>query len=563
MYNRIVKQRIHKGARDLWLPGLVVLLGWSISGLSWDVLVLDRQADLIASVQETAEDSADALAQRLTAQLTALEGLADLWALSERRSTQDWLSDAQLRIETRNGLSALAWFDPDTPAESQRAVGEMNRVAGLPSRVVDQLPTRSSPLVLGPERDDAGAYAYRILVPVKTIRGHVGTLVARVDVEGFLAPLLQARARGYAIGIDWNGERIYTRGRPTTRTDADWWHAETTVLLPVDGPTDGQAIDAAPGTWRVQHRPTDALADARLTMIPNYLLAAGLIVSLLLAAILHQWRLVSRQARFLEIGNRALEERGEGLQQLNAELERRVADRTERLEDAINELKAFNYSVSHDLRSPLGAVLNLAAILEEEYADRPLDAQGKELLVRIQRAATRATTLLEDLLQLSHTGQAVLSIEPIDTTALAREMFAQARAAEEEPDVELVLEPLPEVRADRTLLSVVFANLFSNAMKYSRGCEKRRVTVKGGIESDECVFEVADNGRGFDMRFAGKLFGLFERLHGDDEIEGTGVGLAMVARIVKRHGGRVWADGEVGEGARFGFSIRRTEGDES
>jgi len=140
-------------------------------------------------------------------------------------------------------------------------------------------------------------------------------------------------------------------------------------------------------------------------------------------------------------------------------------------------------------------------------------------------------------------------------TALARETFAQARAAEDDGEVEIVIAPLPDATGDRTLLGDVFANLFSNALKYSRGQEKRRITVAGRVEDGECVYQVTDNGAGFDMRFADKLFGLFERLHRGDEIEGTGVGLAMVGRIVKRHGGRVGAEGEPGRGARFWFAL--------
>jgi light-regulated signal transduction histidine kinase (bacteriophytochrome) len=151
-------------------------------------------------------------------------------------------------------------------------------------------------------------------------------------------------------------------------------------------------------------------------------------------------------------------------------------------------------------------------------------------------------------------------MEHIDMLALAREAAAQARAAEQRAseDVEFIFEALPDAVGDRALLSNVFVNLFSNALKYAkpaRECEKPRVVVTGAVEDGECLYHVADNGRGFDMRFSDKLFVLFERLHSQDEIEGTGVGLAMVARIVKRHGGRVWAKGSVGEGARFSFAL--------
>jgi light-regulated signal transduction histidine kinase (bacteriophytochrome) len=231
-----------------------------------------------------------------------------------------------------------------------------------------------------------------------------------------------------------------------------------------------------------------------------------------------------------------------------------VAARTEELEDVVAELEAFNYSVSHDLRSPLGAILNFTAILEEDHGEA-LGSEGGALLARIRRSAVRATSLLEDLLRLSRAGRDAACFERVDMEALARETFAQVCAARADIDVELVVEPLPEAIGDRSLLGEVFANLFGNALKYSRDVEKRRVAVTGRREADQNVYEVSDNGIGFEMRFAEKLFGLFERLHSVDEIEGTGVGLAIVARIVKRHGGRVWAEGHPGRGARFAFSI--------
>ena len=152
-----------------------------------------------------------------------------------------------------------------------------------------------------------------------------------------------------------------------------------------------------------------------------------------------------------------------------------------------------------------------------------------------------------------------MDVSRVDMKALAQQSFAQSSAAQMDEDVELVLGDLPSVIGDEALLGAVFANLFSNALKYSRGCEKRTISVTGSTGDGECIFDVEDNGHGFDMRFESKLFALFERLHGDDDIEGTGLGLALVSRIVKRHGGRVWAHGEVGKGARFSFSLPSEE----
>jgi signal transduction histidine kinase len=361
-------------------------------------------------------------------------------------------------------------------------------------------------------------------------------LVARCEIRPVLAEALRARARGYALSVFWDGTEIFGRGTPSADPWQRWWRIESTVALPLGG------------SWKVVHRPTPELAAARLTPIPHYLLAAGILLSIALAVAAHQLRVIVRQSRFLGASNRALEERGE-------ELETKVAERTHELEDAISELEAFNYSVSHDLRSPLGAIMNFATILEEDYRERPLDADGVEILARIRRSALRATALLEDLLQLSQAGRAALTLERVDMTSLARDTFAQVRAAEDDADIDFVVHPLPDAVGDRTLLGNVFANLFSNALKYSRACDRRRIAVSGRNDGSECIYEVADNGQGFDMRFVEKLFGLFERLHSAEDVEGTGLGLALVARIVKRHGGRVWAEGKPGEGARFGFAL--------
>ena len=304
----------------------------------------------------------------------------------------------------------------------------------------------------------------------------------------------------------------------------------------------------------------------RLDSSPHLLFAGGLLLSAAGALIAHQLQLAGRRKRDLVAVKQAFGARvreaseSEAVQRrLSEELERRVAARTRELERAMSELEAFNYSVSHDLRSPLGAILNFVAILEEDHRHR-LERGGAEVLGRIRGSTERALALLEGLLDLSRATRAKLELEDLDMAAVAREAFGHARVARGDSDVELVLGPLPPARADRALIADVLANLFDNALKYSRGCEKRRVEVSGRADGAEVVYSVADNGVGFDARFAGKLFGVFERLHPREQFEGTGVGLALVARIVHRHGGRVWAEGLPDQGACFFFSLPRAGG---
>lgn len=235
------------------------------------------------------------------------------------------------------------------------------------------------------------------------------------------------------------------------------------------------------------------------------------------------------------------------LSQLARTLEARVGERTA-------ELEALTQAFSHDLKSPLGAIVNFTAILELDHRER-WDSDTFEILARIRRSATRATALLDGLARLSRVSRAALDAELLDMHELARRAFARARAPEGNREVEFVLEALPDARGDRALVTEALCLLFENALKYTHGREKRRVLVRGSEAAGECVYEVSDNGQGFDMQYADKLFGLFERLHASPEISGNGVGLALVRKIVQRHGGRVWAESAIDAGSRFSFTL--------
>ena len=284
-----------------------------------------------------------------------------------------------------------------------------------------------------------------------------------------------------------------------------------------------------------------------LTPSPAYLLAGGLALAATLGLLTWQLCISYLRARALADGKRTLEASAGELRRLNEMLEARVAERTA-------ELETLTHSFSHDLKSPLGALLNFSAILEEDHRDR-LDADGRDILMRIRRSATRATQLLDGLLRLDRARLAALDFREIDMKELAARAFEQVQSATGDRDVELVLEPLPNARGDHFLVADVLVNLFDNALKFSRGREKRCVTVRGRRAGAECVYEIADNGQGFDMQYATKLFGVFERLHATPEIPGVGVGLALVKKIIQRHGGRVWGEGEIDGGARFSFTL--------
>lgn len=242
--------------------------------------------------------------------------------------------------------------------------------------------------------------------------------------------------------------------------------------------------------------------------------------------------------------------------QLNSELEGRVAKRTAQLEAANKELEAFSYSVSHDLRAPLRAIDGFSQALEEDYG-AGLPEEGRGYLETIRSETQRMGNLIDDLLSFSRLSRAPLECLPMDTAALVRSVVRDLQTEYWERKIEVGIGELPPCDGDIALMKQVWINLLSNALKYTRKREKPVIEVGSRVsEGGETVYFVKDNGAGFDMRYVHKLFGVFQRLHRAEDYEGTGVGLAIVQRIIHRHGGRVWAEGAVNEGATFSFTLK-------
>ena len=248
------------------------------------------------------------------------------------------------------------------------------------------------------------------------------------------------------------------------------------------------------------------------------------------------------------------------LRRLNAELEERVTERTEQLAAANKELESFSYSVSHDLRAPVRAIVGFSKLLAEHH-EEALDDEAKRKLGIVRSEAARMGTLIDDLLAFSRLGRQSLQMRSVEMEELVRLNFEQLKLQQPEAHHELKLGHLPPANGDRSLLAQVWINLLSNAMKFSAKKEKPTIEVNAISDAKEHTYFVRDNGAGFDPRYAAKLFGVFQRLHDQTDFPGTGVGLALVHRIITRHGGRVWAEGEPGQGATFYFTLPRSAND--
>jgi PAS domain S-box-containing protein len=237
----------------------------------------------------------------------------------------------------------------------------------------------------------------------------------------------------------------------------------------------------------------------------------------------------------------------EKIRQLNVELEQRVSDRTA-------ELEAFSYSVSHDLRAPVRAIGGFARMVQQDYGAQ-IPAEACRKLGRIHENAMKMGQLIDGLLTFSRLGRQSLNRRKVLPSPIVQRVLEELQAEQTNRRVEIAAADLPACQADPTLLQQVFANLISNAFKYTRQRDPAVIQIGSRDEKGQCVYFIKDNGAGFEMKYAHKLFGVFQRLHGADQFEGTGVGLAIVQRIIHRHGGRVWAEAELEKGAIFSFTL--------
>jgi len=250
----------------------------------------------------------------------------------------------------------------------------------------------------------------------------------------------------------------------------------------------------------------------------------------------------------------ALKQAEDAMRRFNTELEQRVADRTAQLETSNRELESFSYSVSHDLRTPVRAIDGFSLAVLEDFGPQ-LPAEGRRYLQIIRRSAQNMGELIDALLAFAQLKRQDLTKRPIDTHPLVSTVLAELGAPWPDRVVEVRLEALPPSFGDPTLVKQIWVNLLSNALKYTRKKEKAEIEIGCTKVHGVDAFFVRDNGTGFDPRHADKLFGVFQRLHRAEDYEGTGVGLALMHRIVDRHGGRVWADAAVDRGATFSFTL--------
>lgn len=399
---------------------------------------------------------------------------------------------------------------------------------------------------------------FAIAVPIKGDAGAViGILVLQTDLEEFFtwAMEIEIGPGGFVYVVDSKGQLAFHPEYPAQGEIISFLEvpAVQRVLLgkskvevtynPIEKERRVSAYVPVEFGWGViAQQPVETAFEFKYTQMNRILIGYALILlfcTLVLWLAIH----VLRQRRQAKEDQRVM-----------AVLEHRVAERTEQLEATNKELESFSYSVSHDLRSPLRAVEGFSLILEEDYGSK-LDTEGQRLLGVVKDNAKRMSMLIDDLLSFSRLGRQAIKPVEINMDELVKEVSEEVLSHTETKHPKLVTHPLPNARADRALLRQVWLNLLSNAVKYSSACAEPIIELGGHINGTEIIYFVKDNGAGFDMQYYDKLFMVFQRLHRAEDYSGTGIGLAIVHRVITRHGGRVWAESKVNEGATFYFTL--------
>lgn len=548
-------------------PALLGLAAAVLGVVLWQALLEERRGRIREAAAAVADAAAVGLETRVEDRITALRGLSVPLGPQGSESAAAWQHGAEMLVAGGPGLRAVAWLPHGEGAGEPRLVRGA-AVRGWSARALlaaarEAAAAGSAGALFGPLRPDpedaaedsgealgAGA-AWGVALPVHDDAGaRAGTLVGMAAfAETFPFSELLERS-GYALSLRWDGHDILRSGEPAAG-DLAWWIQRRTVEL------------SGGARWTLALAPTERLVASHAPSLPAFVLAGAILVALLIAAVTYEVQVARERGQELERANRSLEEevaerlRADAeIRRLNRDLESRVAARTAALDEAIADLEAFNYSVSHDLKSPIGAILNFATVLEEDCGDA-LDESGRHYLARIAATAENALGMMEGLLAFARLGQERIERSGIDLAKLARGVFEELAGESDVSRIRFRVDEMPPAFADPSMMRIVLRNLIGNAMKFTRGEESPEIRVGGRREDEENVYFVEDNGVGFDMRFARKLFGVFERLHARDAYGGYGVGLAIVARILRHHGGRVWARAALGEGATFFFALPR------
>ena len=526
---------MQRSSRIWLLPTVIAVFAAATVVVLWYAIRADHERRVANVAEATSYATRSELARRLIIQYQSLRALAELWVSSSADTGSAVGAETPLGLIRFEGVDAIGWSDSD--GTRFLATGAHPVLGHVPSAeewapiqpLIAEAHTVAAEVTQGPFPDADGHAIFHYYLPI-TRATRRGVLVAVIDAYDLLATLLVDEAPGYEISVSCcEGTELYRRGTADTGLSGAW--------------TREGRISPAPGIlWSVAHRPSPDLTWDRDVLVIDFVLIVGLATAFLLGGLVFE----NRRARERAAAASAAEQR---VRRLNRELEERVVARTQELSSAMTDLNTINLSVAHDLRSRLNAISLTAGQLQQASAD---DARNPARYQRIVENVERMAGITDRLLGYSRTTSFDSELEEVDMRALAEEVVKQQSGAVHAVSIG----QLPPARADRAIVNILLGNLLGNALKHGRSGRDLKVEI-GSVALDDgtTAYFVRDNGPGLAKDAADRLFKPMTKTEGARN-EGLGLGLAIAARAVERHGGRIWVESEPGQGATFLFTLR-------
>ena len=520
------------------LVALVVAAG---AARAWSSLREFESLQITRTAESESYAARSQLVRNVERMITALRSAQTFWTTYGRIPRQDWASEADIEMAGIAGVKLILWDDPANRTRFARNAENPvfdyrpdDQVWQGYRDILERAGQATRNTMAGPFLAPDGKATFEIYL-VGGDPANTGQLVAIFDAHAFLHSLLQDESPGYAVKVLWRNVMLYERGQPAKGSPPEWTR-------------EGKIQTSLGSLWTVVHAPTDQLVESISAPAIDLILLLGLVIAVLMATLTFEnWRAYSRAG--------AAEKAERNLAELNRNLEQQIEARTRELAARTADLQTIADSVAHDMRNPLNAIsINLG--LFEARNQASLSADDRAVLSRIPPAVRQMADILDRLIGLSTVAHSIFRRERLDMRELALEVFDSLQASEPPPKVELSLGDLLPVEADEKLVRILLLNLFANAFKYTRERTQRRIRFDSATRDGVVVFRLEDNGIGFDQGSADRIFKAFQRLDDGKVASGLGLGLAISARVVGRHRGRIWAEAVVGEKAVFYFTLQ-------
>jgi signal transduction histidine kinase len=510
---------------------------------TWRVLKNDIEEQQTRIAESEARAARSQLIRNVDLMLHTLRNLHLYWSRYGHLPREQWAADAGIELIHFDGVEMIVWSDPErgilyfrTPEHPVFDYQPRGAELATAEKLLNSAHDFSGEMILGPFTGSDSNPIYNVFIV-----DNDGVLVAVVDAWRSFEAMLRDASPGYSISVLWDDVLLYQRGAPADELPESRIHA-------------GMIRTSMGNLWKVVHSPTEIAAQAVTTPALTAVLFSGLAIAVLVGLLLFENGRARSRAFAAEVAETKLAE-------LNRSLEQQIAERTKELADRSADLGTITDSVAHDLRNPLNSISVNNQLLEQQYGS-VLGEEGLTALQRTSAGVKRMTEILDRLLGLSIISHATFHREPVNLGELITDIYDELSATEPPPPVKCIVDDLPEANADPTLVRTLAINLLSNALKYTRYREDRRIEVGYEVRDGVPVYIVRDNGIGFDAASEERMFRAFDRLGRDGgSEEGVGLGLNIAVRAVQRHNGKIWAESKPGQGAAFYFTLEPPRAD--